>query len=96
MTNAMPRGSVSVICVEAWTCSVGAMRRMSRTRPRSCTMTASTPHSRTLLHELGHRGEFIREDERVEGDEPPHVAGVQEPHDFRQFFGVKFAARRGR
>ena len=39
----MPRGSVSVICVLAWTGSVGATALTSVTSPRSCTITASTP-----------------------------------------------------
>ena len=40
----MPRGSVSVICVEPWIGSVGAIRfGPARANPKSCTMTASAP-----------------------------------------------------
>ena len=48
-------------------------------------MTASTPGRGDRFDELRDGGQFVREDERVEGDEPADVAGVEEPHDLGQF-----------
>ena len=41
--SATPSALVTDIWVEAWISRSGVTARMSRTSPRSCTMTASTP-----------------------------------------------------
>ena len=88
----MPRGSVSVICVEAWTGNVGA-RRFGAGPVQVLNDDGVGPGGRDGLEEFDGIRQLIRENQRVEGDVAADVVGVQEPHDRGSSSGVKLAAR---
>ena len=83
---ATPSALVIDICVEACSGKSGAMARISRAAPKSCTMAASTPAETTARTDSFQQVQLAGKDERVEGDEAADAAEVQVGHELRQFF----------
>ena len=82
--SATPSSLVIDIWVDAWISMSGEIARISRARPRSWTMTASTPaevSSRTVASSsASSRGK----DQRVQGHVALHSAPMQQGHHLRK------------
>ena len=77
-STAAPDASCTVICVEPWISSAGYTRRMSRTSPRSCTITASMPRSMHSPRSVERIRQLGRLDQRVEREVDARAARVRE------------------
>ena len=83
---ATPSALVIDICVEACRGKSGAMERINRAAPRSCTMAASTPAETTARTDRSSRSNSLGKTSVLRVDETADAAEVQVGHELRQFF----------
>jgi len=92
-TNSIARGSVSVICVEPWTGRSGASRRISRARPRSCTITASAPPSAMAVTKRAISGSSSEKINVLQVTYPRTLRACRKSMTLGSSSSVKFVAR---